>query len=50
MILWNLISIAIIAAIVIEAKNAGWGLPKFVSFATIGACWFAGSLGLWVLQ
>lgn len=49
MILWNLISIVLIIATLVEAYRNNWYLPKFNSIATIAAMWFIGSLALFLI-
>lgn len=49
MILWNIISIVLIIATLVEAYRNNWYRPKFNSIATIAAMWFIGSLALFLI-
>lgn len=50
MILWNLITIALIIATIIEARNNGWKWPKVSSFAYVTLAWFVGSILLYLIR
>lgn len=50
MILWNLISLILVIATLVEARKNDWRFPKFNSIATITFMWFIASLALHILN
>lgn len=50
MILWNIVAVILIVLVLVEAYRNDWRLPKFASWAIVGALWFAGSFALHLIQ